>query len=286
MTRRLEVLATGPAALVQDVGRIGHLAVGVGRSGAADRGAYTLGARLMGNDGGQAAVEVTFGGLRVRAHGDLVACLTGAPSPATVAGRPVALNAPFELRDTQLLELGTPTSGLRTYLSVRGGIDVPAVLGSRSTDTMSGVGPAPLRPGDVLPVGSTPGTGPTVDVAPIAGPTAGEVLIRVTPGPRQDWFADPAAFTGPWVVSDRSDRKGVRLRGEPLRRTPQHEGTELPSEGMVRGAVQVPPSGEPVVFLNDHPVTGGYPVIGVVPAADVDLLAQALPGQGVRFRWA
>lgn len=284
--RALQVLDPGMLSLVQDLGRPGHMAIGVNRSGAADRAAYELGARLLGNPPGAAAVEVTLGGLAVRARGDLLVCLTGAAAPATAQGHPVGHFSLVELRDGHELRLGMPAAGLRTYLSVRGGLGVDPVLGSRASDTMSGLGPAPLRPGDVLPVGPGPRDWPRLDVAPVAVPTGEPAVLAVTPGPRHDWFADASALeTTGWTVSERSDRKGIRLQGQPLERRPDHAGTELPSEGMVRGAVQVPPDGEPVIFLNDHPVTGGYPVIGVVREADVDRAAQLTPGQHVHLRW-
>jgi biotin-dependent carboxylase-like uncharacterized protein len=287
MTRSVEVLAPGALTLLQDLGRIGHLAVGVGRSGAADVGSYLLGSRLLGNAAGAAALEVTFGGLRVRAAGDLLVCLTGATAPADVDGRPVPRAAPFPVRHGQELSLGVPVAGLRTYVSVRGGFAVPQVLGSVSSDTMSGLGAEPVRAGQVLPVGARTDRFPHVDVAAVPEPSAGTVDLDVLPGPRLDWFADPARLAQtPWTVSSRSDRRGIRLEGDPLERRGGLRDAELQSEGMVRGAIQVPPNGQPVVFLNDHPVTGGYPVIGVLRAAAVDRAAQLQPGQSVRFRWS
>ena len=287
MRRAVEVLAPGPLTLLQDLGRIGHLAVGVGRAGAADMGAYLLGNRLLGNATGAAALEVTMGSLRLRALGDLLVCLTGAAAPATVDGRPVARATLVEVRDGQELSLGVPVAGLRTYVTVRGGLAAPAVLGSVSSDTMSGLGPEPLRAGQVLPVGNRTEGFPVVDAASVAEPATGTVTLDVLPGPRLAWFADPSRLARTtWSVSSRSDRKGIRLEGEPLERQAQLRGAELQSEGMVRGAIQVPPNGQPVIFLNDHPVTGGYPVIGVLRSASVDLAAQLQPGQEVRLRWS
>jgi KipI family sensor histidine kinase inhibitor len=281
--RALEVVEVGPLALVQDLGRPGHAAVGVPRSGAADRAALRLANRLVANDDeGAAAIEVLLGGLAVRAHGLRTVALAGAPAPATVDGTPVAHHSVVTLRPGQTLALGPPPTGLRTYLAVRGGLAVDDVLGSVAGDTLSGLGPAPLQPGDVLAVGPEPEHPWLLDLAPVAPPTGGTVTLRAIPGPRADWVADPTALTRTtWTVSSRSDRVGMRLEGEPLRRTDKRE---LPSEGMVRGAIQVPPGGEPVVFLADHPVTGGYPVVAVVVDADVDRAAQVRPGQSVRFR--
>jgi biotin-dependent carboxylase-like uncharacterized protein len=281
----LTVLATGPLATVQDAGRTGWAAIGVPRSGAADRASHELANRLVGNRPEAATVEVTAGGLRVRAATTVLVAVTGAPAALTVAGRPASLNAPVTLPPGAELALGAPPVGLRSYLAVRGGVDVPPVLGSRSTDSLSGLGPAPLAAGDELPVGRLAAEEPVVDVAPVAAPSPAPVL-RVLPGPRRDWFAPGAwtALTGAgWTVSANSDRVGLRLTGPRLERT---GSGELPSEGLVPGAVQVPPDGAPVLFLADHPLTGGYPVLAVVASADLPAAAQLRPGDPVRFRAA
>jgi biotin-dependent carboxylase-like uncharacterized protein len=273
----LTVLATGPLATIQDCGRAGQAALGVPASGACDRGAYALANRLVGNPVGAAAIEVTYGGLAIHADGDLVVAITGAPCTG------VPLNAPALVKAGQVLRLGPPASGLRTYVAVRGGIDVPPVLGSRSTDLLSGLGPAPLSVHDALPIGSLAEPMPGVDLAPVAHPPAGAVVLRVTAGPRRDWFTDAgwsALVSQTYHVSSNSNRVGVRLDGDPLERA---RTDELASEGMARGAIQIPPSGTPVIFLADHPVTGGYPVIAYVVDADLDACAQLRPGQPVRL---
>ncbi len=279
MSRAVTVLATGPLTTVQDDGRPGQGATGIGRSGAADRRSYRLANRLVGNPAGAAALEVTFGGLVLQASADLTVVTTG----ARCTGSSVH-DAPGTLRAGTTLRLGVPPSGLRTYVGIRGGLDVPPVLGSRATDVLSGLGPAVLAPGDVLPVGAPELPMPGVDLAPVADPEEGDVTVRVLPGPRRDWFADPAwaALTRQaWTVTSESNRVGLRLDGPRLERV---GSDELPSEGMVRGALQVPPSGLPVLFLADHPVTGGYPVIGYVADDDVDVCAQLRPGQALRLR--
>jgi len=284
--RALDVLAPGPLTLVEDVGRPGYAAVGVSRSGAADRAAYLLAGRLLGEPVGRAALEVTLGGLIVRARGSLTVVVTGAVAPATVDGRPVGHAAPVHLPDGAVLALGMPPTGVRSYLAVRGGIAVERVLGSRSRDTLSGLGPAPVAAGQVLPIGEPSGGQPILDVAPVAAPEGGVVAVRLLPGPRRDWLADPEALTSTtWTVAAQSNRVGVRLHGQPVGRAAAWSGVELPSEGVVRGAVQVPADGRPIIFLADHPVTGGYPVVAVVPAVDVDRLAQCRSGQSVRLAW-
>ena len=279
MTRSLVVLATGPLTTVQDAGRPGQAALGIGRSGACDRSSYRLANRLLGNASGAAVLEVTFGGLALRADDDVVVVTTGARCAGDAPhNAPVTISAGAELR------LGAPETGLRTYVAVRGGIAVEPVLGSRSTDVLAGLGPAVVSEGDVLPVGDDGLPMPGVDVAPVADPEGGEVTVRVLPGPRRDWFTDGAwaTLTGQaYGVSSDSNRVGLRLDGAPLERA---RTGELPSEGMVRGALQIPPSGTPVLFLADHPVTGGYPVVGYVVDDDVDHCAQLRPGQALRFR--
>ncbi|KUP97342.1 5-oxoprolinase subunit C family protein [Thermobifida cellulosilytica] len=282
----LEVVETGVLTTVQDAGRVGYASLGVGRSGAADAVSYALANRLVANPPGAAALEVTLGGLRLRARGAVTVAVTGAPGPLSVDGRAAAMNSVLHLRDGAELRMGTPERGLRGYLAVRGGIDVPPVLGSRSTDTLAGLGPARVAPGSVLPVGQPPPQWPTVDLAPDTPFPGDEVELRVTLGPRDDWFTADAVhtlLTGGYVVSGRTDRVGARLLGPPLERA---RPGELPSEGTVPGALQIPHDGDPVLFLADHPVTGGYPVIAVVVSADLRWAAQARPGTRLRFRLA
>ncbi|MFE7744813.1 biotin-dependent carboxyltransferase family protein [Nocardia sp. NPDC057455] len=274
----------GPLATIQDLGRPGWFDSGVGLAGAVDRGSLRLANRLVGNPEGHAAVEVLIGGLALHAEEHVMLAVTGAPAPATVDGRPVGHASVLELEPGQILRLDYATVGLRSYVAVRGGIDVPETLGSRSRDTMSGLGPEPLEKGDRLPIGLSPRTIPVVDFAPVAELPAHVVTVRAVLGPRDDWFTDAMAlFEGEWEVSTDTDRVGARLArrtGPPLTRKVSRE---LPTEGMALGSIQVPPSGQPVVFLADHPVTGGYPVIAVVVDADVDAIAQTRPGQPVRF---
>lgn len=284
MNAHLEVLESGPLTTVQDLGRPGYAHWGVSRSGAADRASARLANRLVGNPEGAACLEVTFGGLQVRAGGDLLLAATGAPCPAVVGGTAVATNATFELSRGQELTLAAPDRGLRTYLAVRGGLDVVAVLGSRATDLLGGLGPEVVRPGDRLAVGDLSADYPPVDRAAVREVPAGEVELRVRFGPRADWFTPTARrrlVTEAWVAGSDSNRIGLRLTGGEL---PRAVTDELPSEGVVRGALQVPPTGAPTIFLADHPVTGGYPVIAVVLDDDVDLAAQIRPGQPVRLR--
>lgn len=280
---RLLVREVGGSCLVQDAGRPAHAAIGVGVSGAADRASYALANRLLGNAPGAAVLEVALGGLEVEATRVAWACVTGAPVPLALDGRPEPTGAVLALRPGQRLRLGVPASGLRSYFAVRGGVDLPPLLGSRSRDTLAGLGPEPVRVGDSLAVGREVAGEMLVDAVPPATYDERPVL-RVVRGPRADWVADADRLVAQaWRVGAASDRVGLRLEGAPFAAAPGKG--ELPSEGALRGAIQVPPGGGPVVFGPDHPVTGGYPVVGVVVDADTDRLAQLRPGEELRFRW-
>jgi biotin-dependent carboxylase-like uncharacterized protein len=276
----LHVLETGPAVLVQDLGRIGWAHLGVPRAGALDAPAAALARRIVGNPVHAAVLEVLLGGLAVSTDRGIWVAVTGAPCGVTVDGRPRDFGAAVWLPPGGTLRLGRPGAGLRSYVAVAGGIEAEPVLGSRSTDTLGGVGPPPVRVGDVLPVGEPSGAPAAVDTPrpSVPGP------LRLLPGPRADRVAGDAVALlcrTSYTVSPDSDRIGLRLLGEPL---PLATSDELPSEGMVLGAVQVPPDGRPVVFLADHPTTGGYPVVAVVEERDLWQCAQLRPGEAVTFR--
>ncbi|WP_077037682.1 5-oxoprolinase/urea amidolyase family protein [Pelomonas sp. KK5] len=286
-----EVRRTGAQALFQDLGRAGQAAQGVSASGAMDRGALRAANRLAGNDPGAAAIEIAGGGLELLCLADTVVAITGADAAIELIDAqrrrlPASGHAPLSLAPGDTLRLAEPRAGLRNYLAVRGGFDVPAVLGSRSRDMLAGIGPAPLAVGDrlaALPGGGLVGSADT----PASSPAAGETItLDVVPGPRDDWFADAAALCNQtWRVTPQSNRVGLRLEGgAPLQRRSDLASAELPSEGTIAGALQVPPSGQPVLFLADHPVTGGYPVIACVAAHHLDLAGQIPAGASIRFR--
>ena len=278
-SRRLQVVRAGPLSTVQDLGRPGWAHLGVPRSGAADRSSLRLANRLVGNHESAAGLEVTVGGLELRAEGDLTVAITGANCPITISGTPSPARAVLRLPSGATLALGPARRGVRAYLAVRGGLAVPPVLGSRSTDTLSGLGPAVLGAGDRLDVGFEVTGWPRVDVAPGPDLPDGPVRLVAVAGPRDEALAaggrELLAGTT-WRVSDRSDRIGLRLDGPAL---PVVESWTTPSEGVVAGAIQLPPGGQPVVFLADHPVTGGYPVVAVLAEREIDRAAQLRPGQ-------
>jgi biotin-dependent carboxylase-like uncharacterized protein len=278
----LVVESSGLRTLVQDLGRpgLGHL--GVSPSGAFDRSALRQVNLVLGNDTGAAALEVLGGGLVLRAETSSWVAVTGGAGAITVDGDAAAYGRAIALHPGQRLALGAPTTGLRAYVGVAGGFAVPEELGSRSTDTLSALGPKPLQADDRLETGS-PGHPPELEDVPPLG-RAGELTLDVTLGPRDDWFSGAAVrrlLESAWHVSPASDRVGVRLTGPTLDRS---RADELPSEPCIRGSIQVSADGQPIVFGPDHPVTGGYPVIAVVLDRHTDRLAQVAPGQVVRFR--
>lgn len=278
--RTLEVVDPGALTTVQDLGRPGWAHLGVPRSGALDQPALRQANRLVGNPEPAAGLETTLTGVRFRVAQAVTVAVTGASCAVRVDGRAVAWGSALSVTAGAEVMVGPATEGLRSYVALAGGIVVPAVLGSRSSDLLAGIGPAPLRAGDRLPLGPPIGEPHGSEAVPPV--RHGRLGIRL--GPRDDWFRPEAlaALDGAtYEVAAESNRIGLRLSGPALARAVPDE---LPSEGMVLGAVQVPPGGQPVIFLHDHPTTGGYPVIGVVEEDDLAVCAQARPGDRLTLR--
>lgn len=289
----IEVLEAGLISSLQDAGRPGHAALGIGRAGAADLPALRLANALVGNDDRACAIELTLRGPRLRFHRDTVFALTGAPLPnARCDGRPVAGWRRLHASAGSELQLGAMPTGCRAYLAVAGGIDVEPWLGSRSTDLNAGLGPAPgraLRADDRLATGDAPAPVDepphwSLDPRPWFDAESPRVL-RWTPG-RHTGLLDEASRealrTRPFRVGADSNRVGVRLDGPALK---LRQPLELVSEGVVAGVVQLPPGGQPIILLNEHPVTGGYPRVAQLAAVDLPRLAQCRPGDTLHVRW-
>ena len=279
----LRVVRAGIRSTVQDLGRVGLAHLGVPRSGAVDAGALRLANRLVGNPEQAAGLEVTLGGCVLRPTRAVTLAVTGARCGVWVDDRPANWALPVGVPAGATVLIARATAGLRAYVAVGGGIAVPAVLGSRATDTLSGLGPPQVRDGDILPLGTPVAAPPGVDLAPYALPES-ELTVGIRLGPRDDWFTAEAIETlcsATYTVSTLTDRVGARLVGPPLTRSVTRE---LPSEGVVLGAVQVPANGQPLIFLADHPTTGGYPVVAVAEPDALGAIAQARPGTAVRFR--
>ena len=288
MTFELVVRAAGALLLVQDAGRPGLLAQGVSPSGVADAASAARANRLVGNPEHAAVLESLLGGVELEAvGGEATVVISGVDAAIEVVVDGVAhaasAEAPIAVPDGALLRVGVLTAGLRAMVAVRGGIDVPPVLGSRSRDTLADLGPAPVAVGDRLRVGSMATSWPTIDhavVPPPPSPTE-TLVLRFRWGPRDDRLTEHGriALLGPRVLSARANRVGVRLDGPVV----ETAAATLPSEPTVAGAIELPTDGIPFVLGRDHPVTVGYPVVGVVDAASLDRLAQARPGTPVRL---
>lgn len=277
----ITVLDPGPYASIQDLGRQGFGRWGVSPGGAADRSSHSLANRLVGNSERAATIELTLGPVRLRFDEPAVIAVTGAAEVITMSQGVGSPNGPIRVQPCELT-IHAPAHGLRSYLAVRGGIDTPLVLGSRSTDPPSGFGRT-LCAGDVIPLGLTAIAGDmVVDHAPTRG-WPQPATLRARLGPQCDWFTPQALalFRGQtYVASADLNRVGVRLQGEPLTRSNQ---SELMSEPVIRGAIEVTTEGQPIIFMADHPTTCGYPVIAVLEPKSADLAAQLRPGDTARI---
>lgn len=287
MVARLRVLRAGALTTAQDLGRPGYAHLGVPRSGAADLPSLRLANRLVGNPEAATALETTADGCEVVLEAARFVAVTGASAEVTVAGRAVGVGAVSYVPAGVRVGIGPAFAGVRSYLAVGGGLMTVRVLGSSATDLLSGLGPPPLRDGDVLSLGEETGQPPGVDCAPVAVP-ADLITLRLHLGPHADWF-EPASLAAlgrdAYTVTSDSNRIGLRLHGTAPRRIRGGDRSpdELPSAGLAHGSLQSPPGGQPVLFLADHPTTGGYPVLGVTHPDDLALAGQARPGTRIRF---
>jgi len=279
----IEVIRAGLLITVQDLGRRGYRHLGVGQGGALDPVALTVGNRLVGNEANTAGLEITVGSVvRLGFHVSTSIALTGADVSADLDGEPVWHGWRTPVREGQTLTLAVPRFGMRAYLAVAGGIDVPPVLGSRSTDLNAGFGGLAgraLQDGDTLPLGSAT---PPTERKGIKLP-AWDSVARAIPGPEYDRFkreAQQAFWQTEWKVSAHSNRMGYRLLGPALTCA---NARDLLSHAVLPGTVQVPPNGQPIVLLADAQTTGGYPRIAAVIEADLWKLAQVRLGATLRL---
>lgn len=292
LTNDFTVLATGLQTLFQDLGRVGQSALGISESGAMDKTALRSANRLVGNRSDETVLEITQGGFKARANKNLIVAVTGAPCAIEITTNnneyyEANVYETLHLAKGDEIKLGRPTKGVRSYLAIRGGFNVAPILSSRSFDTLAQVGPLPLAVGQELAINNqTTSQAISVNEMPAFDyPSADDVVVLdVILGPRTDWFTQEAIerLTHQlWQVTAASNRIGLRLLGEqPFERKIQQE---LPSEGTCIGAIQVPANGQPVLFLNDHPLTGGYPVIGTVCEYHLDLAGQIPVNALIRF---
>jgi antagonist of KipI len=283
----IQVQAPGLLTTVQDLGREGFGPLGVSPSGAADPISLRLGNRLVANAEGAAGLEMTLlGGTFLFPEGAILA-LTGSDFAATLDGTVVDLWTSIEVRPGQTLRLGSARSGARCYLCVHGGIAVKPFLGSASTHILSGLGGfegRALRKGDVLHIGSAPGSFRRLTIAPHARDRlAPRQPLRVTLGPQSSWFSESSLrsfYSGTYRVGEQSNRMGLRLEGAPVK---QSSGGEMITEGVSLGAVQVTHGGLPIILFVEQQTTGGYPKIANVISADIHCVGQLRPRDEIRF---
>ena len=295
---KIKVISPGVLTTVQDTGRFGYQAAGIPEAGAMDRASLRLANALLGNPEDAAALELTIFGGTFEFDGEGTIALTGADMRPFLNGNRMSINTAVPVKAGDRLELGAASRGMRAYLAVSGGIDVPVVLGSRSTDLKSRLGGLEgrkLRAGDVLESGSRPQA--AAELAEVQGTPCEPVLqrlakatdpegvtrIRFLFGPQDAMFAEDAkkTFTDSiYTLSAACDRMGYRLEGSQV---PSLSGTDILSEGICFGSIQVPANGQPIVMMADHQTTGGYAKIGTVLSADLPLLAQLGPGKKIRF---
>jgi biotin-dependent carboxylase-like uncharacterized protein len=289
----IEIISTSPLATIQDLGRTGYYRDGVGRAGAMDTLALSIGNALLGNDPNAAGVEIPIFPFRLRFDADLDFSVVGADCNATLDGLTLPPDWAMRARAGQMLSLGVPLSGCRAYLCVTGGIDVPVVLGSRSTQLRESFGGhvgRMLQKGDVLraiggetdlPAGGL-GAMPASTALPLGEPS--KIVVRVLPAAEYEAFLPEARerfWQTNWTVTPQSNRAGYRLSGPELQ---LESKLELRSHGVVPGVIQVPPGGQPIIQLADAATMGGYPKFGTVIEADLWRLAQARPGDLIRFQ--
>ncbi|MGH7429921.1 MAG: biotin-dependent carboxyltransferase family protein, partial [Candidatus Methylomirabilaceae bacterium] len=287
----VEVVRPGLLTTVQDLGRLGFQRYGVPASGAMDQVSLRTANLLVGNEDGAAGLEATGDGPTLRALADLVVAVVGADMQPLVDGRPIESGAAVPIKRGQLLELGRARWGLRAYVTIAGGIDVPVVLGSRSTclpAAFGGFQGRPLREGDLLPVGAAEGRTAARQNRSLPpgwlGPLAETLTLRVVLGPQNDLFTSEGVGTflnGAYRLMPEMDRMGARLQGPAIA---HRASADIISDSIPLGAVQIPADGQPIILLADRQTTGGYAKIAVVVSEDVFRLAQATPGQVIRFR--
>lgn len=279
----LTVLATAFPILFQDEGRPGQGGQGVSASGAMDMAALRRANRAVGNMSGAPALEITLGPVRLQAERAVTLALTGA-GRAVVAGQATAPDTAFAMDAGDELVIAPPEAGMRSYLALRGGWRAAPVLGSAATDTLAYIGPPALKAGDGVGAMGARADAVSQPFAAPALPKPGDlVTLPVTLGPRTDWFSAEMVqrfLDQEWLVTPQSSRVGIRLEGAAAL---ERGAAELPSEGTEIGAIQIPHSGQPVLFLADHPLTGGYPVIATLCPQSLDLAGQIPPGARLRF---
>lgn len=281
----MTILTPGALTTVQDEGRFGYMNTGFSPGGAMDLGSMYLANLLVGNEKGEGVLEMTLSGITATFSCDSVIAVTGADMSPLVNGKSVPMNESIPVKKGDEIRLGFASDGLRTYLAVAGGFDLPLVMGSLSTNlkcTLGGFHGRKLQAGDALPLKRSISELDLRRYAPGKG-SSDALSIHVMLGPQDDYFTDGGKhsfFTEEYTVSPKSDRMGIRLEGVAVE---SHSGVDIISDGIAFGSVQIPAAGTPIVMMADRQTTGGYAKIATVISSDLGLLAQAKPGTRIRF---
>lgn len=283
----VRILIPGALTTVQDLGRWGYQSAGIGTSGVMDEDAYEKANYLVGNEHKEAVLETTLFGGTMEVTEDAVIAATGAHMPLQKNGEEMPMNRPVEAKAGDVITLGMAADGCRTYLAFAGGIDVPVVLGSRSTNLkckMGGYEGRPLKAGDELPIGEGGKPYEAVKNRTVEdGSYPSQITVRVIEGPQGEYFTEAGKRTfyqETYTISDQSDRMGYRMDGPAVESV---GGTDIISDGIALGSIQISSSGQPMVLLADRQTTGGYAKIAVVCSFDIPKLVQGRPGDQVRF---
>lgn len=284
----VKVLVPGPLTTVQDLGRFGYQKAGIPCSGVMDQKAYRTANGLLGNDRGEAVLEHTLFGGSYLFCSDAVIALTGADMAASLSGCPCPVGRPIPVHDGDTLSLGLAEHGCRTYLAIAGGFDVPLVLGSRSTNlkcSIGGYNGRALKTGDILKIGTSSVSYEMIKESCVPQPEySSDITVRVIEGPQAGLFTPQGLdtfYSASYTVSEQSDRMGCRLKGAAIESC---HGTDIISDGIVFGSIQVTSAGQPIILMADRQTTGGYAKIATVITEDLPLLAQARPGNTVHFK--
>ena len=286
----IKIIKAGLLTTIQDMGRYGYQETGMSVSGVMDTRSASLANILVGNDENEGVIEVTMMGPTIEFTADNIIAVTGGDLTAALDGAPLATYQAILVKAGQILSFAAPKSGARAYIAFAGGLDVPVVMGSKSTNLKSKIGGfegRKLEAGDEIPFTAPKTVLPNMGERKLAAPdfSAKSHEIRVALGPQDDCFPQSSIdtfYNGEYTISNEYDRMGCRMQGPVIK---HKVGGDIITDGISFGAVQVPSHGNPIVMMADHQTTGGYTKIGNVISVDLPILAQCMPGHKIHFKW-
>ena len=286
----IKIIKAGLLTTIQDMGRFGYQETGMSVSGVMDTRSASLANILVGNDENEGVLEVTMMGPTIEFTADNIIAVTGGDLSAALDGAPLTTYKAILVRAGQTLSFAAPKSGARAYVAFAGGLDVPVVMGSKSTNLKSKIGGfngRKLEAGDEIPFAAPKTSLPNLIMRKLPVPdfSAKSHEIRVVLGPQDDCFPQSSIdtfFNNEYTISNEYDRMGCRMQGPVIK---HKVGGDIITDGISFGAVQVPSHGNPIVMMADHQTTGGYTKIGNVISVDLPILAQCMPGHKIHFKW-